>query len=345
MSNRMRSSRYIGIALFIIMCCCILTGCRSHNSSVQELRNEEVVIQSTPIPQDTTIFNDKITSSAKDLVKVGNERGTFIWSSSNESIATVSSGKITAKKLSGTNAKTVKITAKTENGKTATCTVTVTTKSPTAISGIVVDGSSVGELGLTLTTEEEKEVGVSITPNDYDDSLYQVTWTTSDSSVVDIEEVTTGATGTSSDNETIIASKMASKNVTADRVKLVAGSTPGSATVTATIKDRNNNDLTKSISITVQYPDINEVRLDKSSATIEVSGTVDITATIGPSLVNNSTLYWSSSDTTVATVNCNTTNTISSTCTVTGVYAEAIDGGIVQTSRNLKIYLRWFCIL
>ena len=64
MSNRMRSSRYIGIALFIIMCCCILTGCRSHNSSVQELRNEEVVVQSTPIPQDTTIFNYGITSSA-----------------------------------------------------------------------------------------------------------------------------------------------------------------------------------------------------------------------------------------------------------------------------------------
>ena len=59
MSNRMRSSRYIGIAFFIIMCCCILTGC-----SLQESINEEVVIQSTPIPQDTTEFNYEITNSA-----------------------------------------------------------------------------------------------------------------------------------------------------------------------------------------------------------------------------------------------------------------------------------------
>ena len=224
---------------------------------------------------------------------------TVTWTSSNSSIATVD----TMGNITGVSAGTSTITATSADGRKATCTVTVTTKSPTAISGIVVDGSSVGELGLTLTTEEEKEVGVSITPNDYDDSLYQVTWTTSDSSVVDIEEVTTGATGTSSDNETIIASKMASKNVTADRVKLVAGSTPGSATITATIKDRNNNDLTKSISITVQYPDLESIDLNINSVTVDrTANPIQLITTLDPTNVNNSDLTWESSNTSVATV-------------------------------------------
>ena len=75
-------------------------------------------------------MNEGDTYTLSPTVYPSNSQYTLTWTSSNTNVATVSSsGKVTAK-----SAGTANITVKTDNGKTATCNVTVSAKSVTSVS-------------------------------------------------------------------------------------------------------------------------------------------------------------------------------------------------------------------
>ena len=110
---------------------------------------------------------------------------TVTWTTSNSSVATLSNGKVTA-----VAAGTATITAKSNNGKTATCTVTV--KNPT----VAVTGISLNKTSASITKGNSLTLTATITPSDATNKT--VIWTTSNSSVATVSngKVTAVAAGT-----------------------------------------------------------------------------------------------------------------------------------------------------
>ena len=98
------------------------------------------------------------------------------WTSSNESVATVSDGTVTAK-----DEGTTTITAATSNGKTATATVTV------KASGVKVESVSVNETFVTLEKGDTAQLTATVTPSDAAAKYAALTWTSSDESVVTVD--------------------------------------------------------------------------------------------------------------------------------------------------------------
>ncbi len=99
---------------------------------------------------------------------------TLTWTSSNTNVATVdSTGKVTAKGYG-----TVKITVKTSNGKTATCTITVPTHPITSVT--LNKTSATIEKGSTLT------LSATINPSNTTDSK-ALTWTSNSTTVATVD--------------------------------------------------------------------------------------------------------------------------------------------------------------
>ena len=183
------------------------------------------------------------------------------WSSSNVAVATVDlMGKVTAKR-----AGTAIITATSENGKTASCTVTVSRKE-IPITEISLDKSSA-----TLTEGETTTIVATVLPENTTDSK-SVSWRSSNSEVATVD-----ANGT----------------VTAKRA--------GTAVITAT----STNGKTAGCTVTVSKKEIpiTEISLDKSSATLTEGETTTLTATVLPeNTTYGKSVKWSSSNVAVATV-------------------------------------------
>ena len=229
---------------------------------------------------------------------------TVTWTSSNASVATVSYGTVNTLAVGTTT-----ITARTSNGKTATCTVTVYPK----VSSISVSPSST-----TMSAGNTKQLSATIYPSNAGNK--EVTWKTSNYSIASVD-----ANG------------------------LVTAKTGGTVTITATSKENSNITATCSITIT-QLPE--KVTLSRSSLSLsEIGNTETLTANVTPVTATNKTITWSSDNTSVATVSngvvtaknygianitATTTNGKTATCVVkVGVGATSIS--INTTSLTLKI--------
>ena len=98
------------------------------------------------------------------------------WTSSDQSVAMVVNGKITAIE-SGTTT----ITATTSNGKTASCTITVNEPAPEVIE---VASVLLNKTSLTLEIGESETITATVLPNNATDK--SVTWTSSDQAVATV---------------------------------------------------------------------------------------------------------------------------------------------------------------
>ena len=222
------------------------------------------------------------------------------WSSSNVAVATVDlMGKVTAKR-----AGTAIITAISENGKTASCTITVNKKDTNI---------TITEVRLNKSTETLKEgdtttLTATVLPENTTDSK-SVSWRSSNSEVATVD-----ANGT----------------VTAKRA--------GTAVITAT----STNGKTAGCTVTVSKKEIpiTEISLDKSSATLTEGETTTLTATVLPENTTDSkNVSWRSSNSEVATVDANGTVTAkrAGTAVITATSTNGKSAGCTVTVSKKEI--------
>ena len=188
---------------------------------------------------------------------------TITWTSSNGNVAKVDqNGNVTA-----VNEGPATITAKSTNGKIATCKVTVINPASVAVSSVGLNSTSI-----TLKNIRNYKLTATVSPSNASNKT--ITWTSSNSNVARVD---------------------VNGNVTAVNA--------GTATITA----KSNNGKTTTCKVTVINPAsvaVSSVGL-KSSTTIVKGKTEKLTATVSPSNASNKAVTWTSSNSNVARVDAN----------------------------------------
>ncbi|MBQ3543803.1 MAG: Ig-like domain-containing protein [Lachnospiraceae bacterium] len=161
-------------------------------TSVSVLEGNTTTVTATVLPTDAS--NKKVT-----------------WTSSNDSVATVSGGTIT-----GVSVGTATITAKTSNGLTATVSVTVK-ENPNIVKPT---GVTVSPTTLTLTEGDASKVTATVAPSNATNKT--VTWTSADTSVATVDS--TGLVTAVGEGSTTITAKT-SNGLTATVSVTVEGKT------------------------------------------------------------------------------------------------------------------------
>ena len=223
------------------------------------------------------------------------------WSSSNESVATVSGGVVRAV---GAGEATITVTTKEKDAQgnpyTATCTVTVTAAS-VPVESVTISGDNTVTIGgkITLTAE--------VTPDNATNKT--VTW-----------EVIAGTGSATIDANTGV----------------LTGVSAGTVTVTATADGVIDRYI-----VTVNTVLVTGITLSKTSATLTVGANETLTATITPNNATNSGVTWSSSNTDVATVDQNGNVTAvkegTATITVTAQDGSGVSASCVYTINKIAV--------
>ena len=210
---------------------------------------------------ETLTEGDTITLSAEVLPYDTTYSKNVSWSSSNEAVATVSAdGTVTAR-----SAGTAIITATSENGMTASCTITVE-KKLIPITEVYLDKSSA-----TLTEGDTATLTATVLPENTTYSK-DVSWSSSNSAVATVD-----ANGT------------------------VTAKSAGTAVITATTE--NGKSASCTITVNEKLIPITEVRLNKSAETLTEGDTTTLTATVLPdNTTYGKSVKWGSSNVAVATV-------------------------------------------
>ncbi|MBR4830134.1 MAG: Ig-like domain-containing protein, partial [Muribaculaceae bacterium] len=182
----------------------------------------------------------------------------------------------------------VNITATTADGSNLSATCAVTVNNVLASSVIVTPSS------LTLDIGESSQVTATVYPANTTDKT--VTWT--------------------SDNPAIAT-------VSVDGV--VTAVSPGTVNITATTTDGSN--LSATCKVTVNERQATSIVLDKSSLSLYVSQTSQLTATVYPADTGNKTVAWTSSNPSVATVDQNglVTALVAGNATITATTTDGSD--------------------
>lgn len=185
------------------------------------------------------------------------------WSSSNTSVASVSSYGLVSAKSSGTA--TVTCRAADGSGKYATCRVSVETAT-VYVSSITLNKSS-----LSLGVGETSQLSASVYPTSATNR--SVSWTSDDTSVI-----TVSSSG------------------------LVTAKSAGTATITCRANDGSGKKATCSISVKEAVKPTS-ITLNKTNASLTEDETLQLTATVSPSDAADKTVTWMSDNAAVATVN------------------------------------------
>ena len=258
---------------------------------------------------------------------------TIVWSSSDESVATIHDGVLTTLKVGQT------IITAACGDKSSTCIVNVIP--------IEVDEVTLDKVEASLKVGETVNLTATVKPDDATDKT--VTWSTSDDSVAIVKDGVVAAVKvgtvtitakagdkTATCSVTVVPTPVTSITLDKTSVSLKAGETVtltstvnpddatdktvtwstsdasvatvtngvvaavkvGTATITAKAGDK-----TAICSVTVVATEVTSVTLDKTSASLKAGETVTLTSTVNPDDATDKTVTWSTSDASVATVN------------------------------------------
>jgi uncharacterized protein YjdB len=287
-----------------------------------------------------TIFKDKTARISVSVSPSNATDSTVAWSSSNENVATVENGKVTAKGKG-----TAIITCATKDGSnlTASCKVTVRQ----AVTGIKLSKSKA-----TILKGKTCSIKATVAPSDAYNK--NVTWTSSNKKVATVSssgKVTAIAAGTANITckakdgsgvkvvckvtvkqlvtkiklnktkatvlkgktlvlkATVSPTKASNKKVSwkSSNTKIATVSASGkvtakkNGTVTITCTAKDGSKKTAKCKITVKQP-VTKIKLNKTKATIKKGKTVVLKATIAPKNAASKKVTWTSSNKKVATV-------------------------------------------
>lgn len=230
-----------------------------------------IVPPATSIKLDTSSLNLTVgeSSTLKAITDPTEASSGVIWTSSNTNVATVSNGSVQAV---GKGIAT--ITAKTSNGKTATCTVTVS---------VAVTGISLNNNTLKMNKGETSVLTATITPSDAGNKT--ITWTSSNNAVATVSngEITAKSAGTTTITAKTNNGKTATcvvtvvvpeSEVTLNKTAVIM--TEGkSVTITATVLPSDATDKT----VTWKSSDQNIATVSDGKITAKHEGTAVITVT------------------------------------------------------------------
>lgn len=184
------------------------------------------------------------------------------WSSSNTSVATVSSYGLVSAKSTGTA--TITCRAADGSGKYATCKVSVESAT------VYVTSITLTKTAATLYVGESAQLNASVSPNSATNK--SVSWTSDCTAVA-----TVSSTG------------------------LVTAKSPGTATITCKAKDGSGKKTTCLITVKETIKPT-AITLSASKASLTEGETMQLTATVTPYDAVDKTVTWISDNTTVATV-------------------------------------------
>ncbi len=253
-------------------------------------------VQSITVSGSTSVTGGKTISLSADVAPSNATEKAVKWASSDTSVATVDSrGRVTAKKLS--TVQTVVITASATDGSGVVGTHTITVTPAIQSMKITRSGESISNLTVDID-DTSVDLSALITPAD---ACQDVKWTSSNT-----------------------------RRVVMDQDGHLNAKGTGSVTVTATAKDGSD----KKTSITVNI--VRSVKSITISGSTSVTGgkMISLSAGVAPSNATEKAVKWTSSDTSVATVDSRGRVTAKKLSTVQTVVitASATDGsGVVGT--------------
>ena len=312
------------IPAFVIM----TLGLVSCKEEVHEILASSVTLDKTSVE---VLIGQTVHLSATVLPEATTDK-TIRWSSSDDSVAMVDEGTVTAHKVGQA---TIKATC---GNKEASCVVNVLP--------IMVEEISFNKTSVSLKAGETVTLTATVKPDDATDKT--VTWSTSDASVATVNDgvVTAKKVGTATITAkagdksatceiTVVATPVTSVTLNKTSASVKAGET---VTLTATVKPDDATDKTVTWStsdasvatvndgvvtakkvgtatitakagdksatceITVVSTPVTAVTLNKTSVSLKAGETVTLTATVKPDDATDKTVTWGSSDESVAKV-------------------------------------------
>ena len=228
---------------------------------------EEIKVKSVELDKTKITMIEGTTESLIATVEPSDATNKNIeWSTSDEEVATVENGVVTAVKEG-----TATITVTTEDGgKIASCEVTVQAKEPEVIK---VESVSLNKTQIIMKIGETESLIETVKPSNATNK--NIEWSTSDEEVATVE------------NGVVTAVK------------------EGTATITVTTEDGGKTASCKVIVDKEEIPEeikVEKVELDKTKITLVEGTTESLIATISPSNATNKRVEWNSSDEEVAIV-------------------------------------------
>lgn len=186
-------------ALFISLCVLLLagTGCKKN---VEPEPQKVAVTGVAVIPRSVTLKVGETKEIIATITPANADNKTVSWSTSDQSVATVADGLVTAVKEGSA---TITVTT-IDGGKTATCAVTVSTDT-VPVTGITIDQ------GATAEVEEGKTITLTATVQPDNATDKTVTWSSSNDAIATVANgVVTGVTP----GEVVITAKAGDKTAT-----------------------------------------------------------------------------------------------------------------------------------
>ncbi|MDE7167733.1 MAG: Ig-like domain-containing protein [Clostridia bacterium] len=243
--------------------------------------------------------------------------GKVTWTSSNPEVVSVNEdGAVAVNADYRTNGTQVTITATSvaDNTKTATCVITV---SYVPVATFELNSTTDTEYTLDIGASQNVGLNVKDASNTNNYTIKGITWTS------DNEKVT--VTSTNNTSATIAVSDELRESIVAH--------------ITATSAD--NPEKTVTITVTVNYVAVTGITLDKTTAEMTVGGdNLTLSATLSPDAPSVTQVTWSSSDSSVATVDATgvvrVKSGVNETKTVT-IRATAVDNSDIYAECEITV--------
>ena len=261
---RVENGQIFGVSVGYVVITATTTNGKSSscNVNIKEILAESISLEYPNISLgigDTQVVNYDIKPS-------NTTNKTLIWKSSDSTIASVSGGKITAKKAGKAT-----ITATTSNGKSASISVTVTENQ------VLASSVSFDKAAFSLKVGESYTLNATVSPGNTTNKA--LTWKSSDSTIASVS------------GGKITAKKAGKATITATT------SNGKSASISVTV----TNAIVNVTGINIENGTEGVVYLN----TLDGTNSLKLNAIVYPSNANNKKITWSSSNTNVATVDVN----------------------------------------